>query len=325
MTPQRDTPHPHRMIRDMSPRRDMAAQLRDMPELLRDMPLFVEVAKTKSFSLAAENLDMYASTLSRRIALLEDRLGVPLFTRNTRRVELTDSGKMFFDKCRYLLSEATNMYDEVVHNMSKPVGPVRIAVPADLYHVYMWGMMGEFAKKWPDIYLSIHFMHRWVDLLAEPFDVDIRIGPLPDSDLRARKLISLTPGMFATREFFTRYPMPETPQDLKNTPCIVMPQQGTAWYMRKGKKTIAVTVKPAHTVNSISMALEMALAGMGIAWLSPAILEHPTLNTVSLVPVLPEWTIPDIDINAVVAGNQLPYRVRLFLDYLVAHFSRMTQ
>lgn len=303
----------------------MHAIRQELPELLRDMPLFVEVAKYKSFTLAAEALDMYISTLSRRIAVLEGRLGVPLFSRSTRHVELTESGRLFYDKCRYLLSETENIYDEVVHNMTKPAGPVRIAVPADIFHTYMRGMVGSFGKKWPDIHLSIRFMHRWVDLLAEPYDLDIRIGPLPDSDLRARRLISLRPALYASREFLERHAIPETPQDLRKLPCIVIPQQGTVWTMHREKKSETVPITAAHTVNSISLSLELALAGLGITWLSPEVLNIPAPEIKTLVPVLPGWTIPGIELNVVMAGNQLPYRVRLFVDHLVDHFAQLTQ
>ena len=297
----------------------------ELPELLRDMPLFVEVAEYKSFTLAAEKLDMYTSTLSRRIAVLEERLGVPLFSRSTRHVELTESGRLFYEKCRYLLFETESIYGEIVHNMTKPAGPVRIAVSVDVFHTYMRGMVGAFGKKWPDIHLSIQLMHRWVDLLTEPYDLDIRIGPLPDSDLRARKLISLELALYASREFLERHAEPETPQDLKGMPCIIIPQQGNVWTMWKGKKSETVPITPVHTVNSISLSLELALAGLGVTWLSPAVLQLPIPEMKTLVPILPGWTIPGIELNVVMAGNQLPYRVRLFVEHLVDHFTQLTQ
>lgn len=297
----------------------------NLPELLRDMPLFVEVAKHKSFTLAAEKLDMYISTLSRRISILEERLGVPLFLRSTRHVELTESGRMFYDRCRYILSETENIYDEVIQNMTKPSGPVRISVAPDVYHAYMWGLMADFAQKWPEIHLAISFKHRWVDLLSEPYDLDIRVGPLPDSDLRARKLISLKPAMYASRAFVRRHGEPKAPKDLKDMPCIVMPQQGTAWTMWKGRKSETVAIRPVHTVNSISLSIEMVLAGLGVAWLAPVILTHPALDPGELIPILPDWTIPGIELNVVMTGNQLPYRVRLFVDHLVDHFANLPQ
>ena len=296
----------------------------DMSALLRDLPLFVEVAKHKSFTLAAEKLDMYISTLSRRISLLEEDLGVPLFLRSTRHVEMTDSGKMLFDRCRYLLAEAENVYDEVIQNMTKPAGPVRVSVSADVYHTYMWGFMAQFAKKWPEIHLAVTFKQRWVDLLSEPYDLDIRVGPLPDSDLRAHKLIALEPALYATRELLAQYPEIKTPKDLGGVPCIVMPQNGTVWTMWKGKKSETVTVNAVHTVNSISLSLELAFAGLGVTWLAPAILDHPKIaEQHDLVSVLPGWTVPGIELNVVMAGKQVPQRVRLFIDELVAHFTKL--
>lgn len=294
-----------------------------MNPLLRDMPLFVEVAKHKSFTLAAEALDMYISTLSRRIALLEEELGVPLFLRSTRHVELTESGRHLYERCRYILTETDTLYEEVIQNMTRAAGPVRLAVPADVYHTHLWGIASSFSEKWPEIQLQISFSNRWVDLLSEPFDLDIRAGPLPDSDLRARKLVSLNPALYASRRFLETYPMPREPHDLKNLPCIAMPQQGTTWIMHKGRKKETVPVTAAHMVNSVSLALELVAGGRGVAWLAPAIMPHPKHSGEDLVNVLPGWTVPGIDLNIVMANRQLPHRVRLFLDHIVDHFDRM--
>ncbi|CAK7072713.1 MAG: HTH-type transcriptional regulator DmlR [Desulfovibrio sp.] len=298
----------------------------DVPELLRDMPLFVEVAKNKSFSLAAEKLDMYTSTLSRRIALLEKRLGVQLFLRTTRRVELTDSGRIFYEKCRFVLDETENVYEEVARHMTRAAGPVRIAVPAEIYHIYLWGTSAKFAKKWPDIHLVVNFMTRWADLISEPYDVNIRVGRLPDSDLKARRLISLKPGVFASRKLLDRFGEPKTPQDLSAMPCIALPHQGAVWSMYKGKKKETVTITAAHTVNNASIAVELASEGLGVTWLAPAMLEnHPDLIEHDLVHILPEWSVPGIDINLVMPNRQLPYRVRLYVDFLAEHFAQMAQ
>lgn len=298
----------------------------DLSALLRALPLFVEVAKHKSFTLAAEKLDMYISTLSRRISLLEEDLGVPLFLRSTRHVELTDSGRMLYERCQYLLLEAESMYDEVIQNMTKPAGPVRVSVSADVYHTYMWGFLARFAGKWPEIRLAVYFRQRWVDLLSEPYDLDIRVGPLPDSDLRAHKLVSLKPGMYASRALLDQYPEIREPKDLKGLPGIVMPQQGSVWTMWKGKKSETVSINAVHMVNSISLSYELAMAGLGITWLSPEAISHSrVLEGQDLVPVLPEWTIPGIDLNVVMAGKQLPNRVRLFVDELVEHFAALSK
>lgn len=293
-----------------------------MYELLRDMPLFMEVAKHNSFTLAAEALGMYISTLSRKIAQLEKDLGVTLFLRSTRQVTLTDSGKMLYERCRYLLAETESIYDEVVQNTVRPAGPVRIAVSADLYHTYMWGIAARFSALWPDIQLHVHFTQQWVDLLSQPFDLDIRAGTLPDSDLRARKLASMTPRLYASPKFLEKYPEPKTPKDLSAIPCVMYEGLSTVWAMRKGKKLEKVTVKAVHQVNSVSVALEFVQAGLGVTWLVEAALNHPEVKASNLVPVLQGWTVPDMEINVVMAKSQLPYRVRLFVDFLVEHFTR---
>ncbi len=220
-----------------------------MERLLRDMPLFVEVAKRRSFTLAADALDMPVSTLSRRIAALEKELGLPLLRRNSRNVELTESGKEFFERCDFIVAEAEMARDIVTRNMKSPTGRVRIALTGDIYHAYMRGAFSAFAAEWPGIHLQVHFSERAVDLLTEPFDLDIRRGPLPDSGLKARRLITLWPSLYASPKLLESYSAPKEPRDLRNTPCITLAQAGDRWTMRKGKREASITLSRNRTAR----------------------------------------------------------------------------
>lgn len=286
--------------------------------LLRDLPLFVEVAKQKNFTRAADVLEMPLSTISRRIQALEKELGVPLFYRSARKVELTESGKAFFERCGFIMAEAEAAWEELARNMKTPAGRVRISVPADIYHVYLRGAFGSFAAQWPGIQLYVNFSQRWVDLLSEPYDLDIRIGPLPDSNLKARKLVTLRPALYASPKLLEFYPAPEKPADLSKLPCIIA--HNGVWVMSKGEQTESVSVHPAHVVNSGGIALELALAGLGVTWLVPVIASRYE-ESGELVPLLPGWTYPSADINIVMASSQVPKRVRLFVEHLVDFFS----
>ena len=295
-----------------------------MERLLRDMPLFVEVARQKSFSRAADALDMPVSTLSRRIAGLERELGLPLFRRNSRNVELTESGKEFFLRCEFIVGEAEMAKDMVTRNMKSPSGRVRVSMTGDLYHTFMRGMLSAFAAKWPGIHLQVHFTERNVDLLTEPFDLDLRGGPLPDSGLKARKLITLRPALYASPSLLEFHPAPEKPEDLRNIPCITLAQAGNTWTMRKGERVETVPVNAVHTVNTISIAYEFALEGLGVSWMAPSLI--PVLEEHGdLVPILPGWTSPGVDINVLMADRELPRRVRLFVDYLVNYFAGLPE
>ena len=291
-----------------------------MEQLLKEMPLFVEVAKHKSFTLAAEALEMPVSTLSRRIAALEKNLGVPLLYRNSRNVELTESGKIFYERCDFIVSDAKEACEAVTQNMSKPSGWVHFSIPGDVYMSFFEEALSSFAKAWPDIHLGIHFTERWVDLLTEPYDLDLRIGDLPDSNLKARRVGSGRPWVCAAPSLVERYGMPAHPRDLANLPIIVHSHQNTGWELTsKSGEKVTVKLKPAHSFNSISASHTFVLEGLGVGFLPKPLAENH-IKQGKLIRLLPEWELPTISAYLVMAGSQIPLRVRLLIDHLVNYY-----
>ena len=291
-------------------------------KLFKDIPLFVEAAKQSSFTLAAEALDMPLPTVSRRIAAMEKALGIPLFYRKARKIELSEYGQTLYERYRFIVDEAGAALEELLDDIKEPRGLVRFSVHQDVYHTYMPGVVAGFAAQWPGIQLVAQFSSRWVDLYTEPFDLDIRAGVLPDSDLKARRLASVTPSLFASPKLLKHYPRPETPGDLAALPCISPTLAGEPWPMHNGALNESIQVRPLHRVDNLQLSLELALAGAGVTWLvHPAV--TPYVESGELVPVLPGWTITGFDICAVMASSQVPKRVRLFVDYLVDYFARL--
>lgn len=291
-------------------------------KLFRDIPLFVEAAKHGSFTLAAEAMDIPLPTVSRRIAAMEKVLGIPLFYRKTRKVELSEYGQVLYERYRYVVDEVDASLEELFSEIKLPRGPVRFSVHPEVYYTHMSGVVGAFASQWPGIQLTGQFSARWVDLYTEPFDLDIRTGQQPDSDLIVRKLVTLTPCLYASPALLQHYPPLETPTDLTNIPCIAQVLVDEAWPMKRGKMTEKVFVRPVHRVDNVGLSLELAIAGAGVGWAVPVV-AAPYVERGELVPVLPDWTVPGFDITAVMASNRIPKRVRLFVDFLVEHFSRV--
>lgn len=287
-----------------------------MKSILNDMPLFVEVAKQKSFTVASRVLNMPVSTLSRRITAMEKTLGVPLFLRNSRNVEMTESGKTFFEHCSYIVENAINACEALSQNMNIPAGKVRFSTNNDSYN-FILPALKSFATAWPQIQLHIRFSDRWTDFLTEPFDLDMRVGSLPDSSLKARKLHSVEHGLYAAPDLIKTLPKLRKPEDIAALPCLVSyPHPGNIWTMLKGKETRHITVTPIHSFNSIFATIDFTLAGMGIAYLPKVLVwQHAR----SLIQILPEWQLPELDIHLVMPNHQLPLRVRLFFDHLVAY------
>lgn len=294
-----------------------------MDRLLRDMPYFMEVARRKSFTQAADALDVPVSTLSRRIAAMEKSMGVQLLHRSTRIVELTESGKNFYESCDFIVAEVNNARERLVRDLKRPVGRVRLSVQADVYYLFLRGVACSFAAQYPGIEMHVFFSTRWVDLHTEPFDLEIRGGDLPDSDLKVRKLVTANAGLYAAPGLLEIYSAPTNPAELSQLPWIYHDEPGSSGLeLRKDDTVEAVSLRPAHVVNNIAASLEFTLEGLGAAALELSVAGEYEKKG-QLVRLLPDWHIPGFAISVVMAGDQLPYRVRLFVDHLATHFASL--
>ena len=291
-----------------------------MNPLLHDMPLFVAVSRRKSFTLAAEALGLGISTLSRRIRELEKAMGVPLFLRNTRKVELTTSGRILLERCEFILAETDSAWESVVGNMGDPSGRVRVAMPEYAYHGMLKGVLNAFAAKWPGISLSVDFLERPVDLFSEPYDLAIRPGPLPDSSLIARKLFTVEPALYASPALLRAYPEPRRPGDLRDLPCILFTRMGDTWILHRDGNKEVVHPSPTYVFNSITLCHEFAVSGLGVAMLRKP-LAAPDEASGALKRILPDWSGSRFEACLLMPPGQAPQRVRVFVDYLVAYFS----
>lgn len=295
-----------------------------MKRFLRDLPFFVEVARQKNFSRAADALDMPVSTLSRRIQALERELGTQLFFRSARKVELTDNGQLFYERCNSIVAEAESAWEELATSMKKPAGRVRVSMQGEVYYLYLIECINEFALHNPGIQIHLQFSDRWADFTSDPIDLDLRVGPLPDSSFRVRKLFTLRPSLYVSPKLLEVYPVPQKPEDLQKIPCIAMAQQNNAWILNNGKVQVSIPIKPAHTTNSAFACLELARAGLGVIWQIPIVMKELTKSG-EFVRILPEWRHFDVNLNIVMGTGQIPQRVRLFVDHLVEHFARMQE
>lgn len=290
-----------------------------MHEFLNDMPLFVEVARQKSFSKASEILEIGLSTLSRRIKLLERRMGLPLFYRTTRTVEPTAAGSMLLEHCEFLLAEADNAYESVIGNMRKPAGLIRVCTFADSYPLFS-GALSSFVAQWPEIHMNVIYAENQVDLFTAPHDVAFLIGPLANPELVARKVFTIDPYLYASQSLFERYPVPQVPEDLHALPCIALERFGSNWTLTKGDQEAALIIRPRFTFSSTALCREFAIAGHGVALLRSA-LAVPDERSGDLIRILPDWKGPEHDLYMVTGPGQLPRRVRLFMEYIMKHFA----
>lgn len=293
-----------------------------MNKLFSDLPFFVEVAKQKNFTQAAEVMDIPLPTISRRIAQLEKKLGIQLFNRNSRKVELTEAGKNFFDRCEFIVAETNDAIEFLRSEQRGLTGRIRLALPATAYFNYMKGVLSSFTAKYPGIEMHTYFATRWVNLYAEPFDLEIRVGKLPDSDLIARKLFTSSFGMYASPAFIKKNGNPQKPQELAAMPQIrltILPDQSLR--LRKGDREEIITVTPTHTVNAQAIAEEFVLTGQCISALEINSAHKYELRG-ELVRILPEWSSPGIDVHLVRTSGTAPRRVQLFVEHVVQRFNQ---
>jgi DNA-binding transcriptional LysR family regulator len=293
----------------------------DLMELLPEMVLFVAVAKTRSISGAARALAMPLATVSRRLATLEQRLGLQLLTRTTRKVELTEAGARYFERCRAILEAAEAAHDELNDQLENPRGHLRVSATADFALTFLTPLFAEFAQRYTGISFSFDLTPRSVDLVAESIDVAIRMGALPDSQLTTRKLGAARGGIYAAPSYLAGAGRLQAPADLGHHQCLLVLRVGdevTHWTLLRGNETVRIAVAGRFVANNIRLLLQLATLGLGVAVLDCK-LAQPEVDAGRLVRVLPEWSPPPVPVHALTPSRLLPAKTRLFLDCLSQH------
>jgi DNA-binding transcriptional LysR family regulator len=299
-----------------------------------DLLLFARVAETGSFSRAAERVQLPKSTVSRRIAALEKRLGERLLQRTTRKLVITEFGQGVLDHARALAGEVDAALAFALYRQARPSGRLRVSMPGDFASVALEEALAGFVRDFPEIELEIDLSPRRVDLIGENFDLAIRMGDLPDdSQLAARRLALFTTGLYAAPSLLREHGEPLTPEALSTLPgLMLLSRAGDAlpWVLSPrsaGPASPGATANgdaapqrllPRRCVraNSPELLIRLARHGAGIASASDFFAE-PYLQRGELVPILPGWRTPDALAWAVFPGRRLmPAKTRAFIDML---------
>lgn len=294
-----------------------------------DLLIFAYVAELGSFSRAAERLGLPKSSVSRRLAALEQRLGERLLLRTTRRQTLTEFGQLLLEHARQVVAEVDAVAALTEHRQSAPSGRLRVSMPSDFANLLLADALAGFVAAYPGIRLELDLSPRRVDLLGEGFDMALRVGDLPDDALlAARRLSELSTGLYASAAYLAAFGHPATPDDLARHNAVGLlgvNGEPMKWALSHGEARWVGLPPGRMSANSPELLIHMARAGAGIAAV-PDAFALPDVRKGLLQRVLADWCLPGERVSAVFPERKLmPVKTRVFIDMLQARFGDMSR
>lgn len=286
---------------------------------LEAMTIFTRVARRRSFAAAARELRQSPTAVSRKIAELEEHLGVRLLRRTTRSVTLTEVGATYLERCEDVLASLEEAESVAREQHTRPRGKLRVAVGVSFAAAHVSPLVPSFLAAHPGIELDLVIGDRHVDLVAEGVDLALRIGVLGDSSLLARRLAPIRHVVCASPTYVERRGAPEAPADLAAHACLIDTNQPREWWFEGEGGAVTVTVSGPLRANSADAMRTAALAGLGIAYL-PTFACGADLARGALVPLLPRYPARTMGLHAVFpAGRRTSARAQAFVEYVRAH------
>jgi DNA-binding transcriptional LysR family regulator len=285
---------------------------------------FARVVDSGSFSAAARRLNISKSAISAHVQRLEERLGIRLLNRTTRRLSLTEAGAAYYRHCTRILAEADAGEQAANALQREPRGTLRISAPDSFGWMHVAPAVPAFLKRYPGLAIDINLSLAYADLIDEGLDLAIRIGALEDSALVVRKLAPSRRVICAAPAYVKRHGTPRHPDDLAghNCLCTSLRAWGDQWRFAGKRGEVTVNVSGSFRTNNAEMLRAAALDGVGIVEL-PTWAVAEELRSGRLRRLLAGWEGPVSTIHAVYPGNRLmSMKVRAFVDHLARHFGR---
>ena len=290
---------------------------------LDGITVFVQVVESGSFTAAAEQLGHSTSFVSKEVTRLEDRLGARLLNRTTRKISLTDVGRLYFERCKQIVIDAEQAEQCVSQLHEAPRGVLKVSAPVSFGLSYLRQELPQFLETYPELNLDIEFSDRMVDVVAEGFDVVLRIGNLKDSNLIIRRINTSRGVIVAAPSYWQRRGRPSHPTELAKHDCISYSYKQTPSYWEfvdLEAKAIGVNVPIRVQCNSAELEAAMAVAGLGVTRL-PAFVIEQELAKGLLEIALEDYERPPLGIFAVYPHRlHLSAKVRVFIDFLAERF-----
>ena len=293
---------------------------------LANMQAFAAVGRTGSFAEAAKKLNLANSVVSKRVKDLERYLGAQLFIRTTRKVLLTETGYLYLDYVQKCLDELEEIERRIRYKMDKPIGTIKLAAPLSFGMRYLGPALTSYLDKNPAVTIKTYLSDRTVDLIEEGYDLALRTGPLNDSSLIAKELLSCRRVVCASPHYFSKHGKPQTPQDLKNHNCLsyLNLADGKSWpFTLDGRRTWQ-QVSGTFLSDNGDLLHEAAISGCGISLL-PTFIVGESIKNGNLEIVLAEFEEHNFNLYAVYQYTRhLPMKVRTLIDHLTASFKEIS-
>jgi DNA-binding transcriptional LysR family regulator len=296
--------------------------LAQLPDL-EAWAIFAKVAERGSFSEAARELGLAKTTVSKSVSRLELRMRTTLFHRTTRKLSLTETGRLSLERAMRILADGNAIESDVLEEASVPRGMIRASVLTAFGEDALAPVLPGFLEEYPDIELELVLTDKPVDIVAEGFDLALRIGAGIDSSLRASKLYSLRRPLTAAPSLLERYGTPTHPEDIRSIPALIAthtPRPTELLFHGPDGETCLIHLRPGLRINSSRALVPALIAGAGIAALPEFFLRRP-LDAGEIVEILPGWTLEDGELFVVTPpGRARPARVRVFIEFLRSNF-----
>lgn len=287
--------------------------------------LFHKVVETGSFSQAAERAGMTNSVVSKHIAQLEQHLGIQLLHRTTRKLKLTEEGRLFFRHAQDVDQSVANAINAITEFSSEPTGTLCLSVPTISGEYLITELVAEFCQQYPKLNVELRLEDHQVDLIAEGVDLAIRTASLPDSSLIAKLLVQSKWVVSASPDYLKKHGTPQVPQDLVNHNCLTYTYMETGtndWLFKEEDQQYSMKVSGSISSNNQIALKNAALAGHGVIY-TPKLLAHEGLKTGKLVELLADFSSKELPIYAVYPYSKyLPEKTRLLMDYIALGYAR---
>lgn len=286
--------------------------------------VFAKIVEHRSFTKAGASLGLTKATVSRKIQELEVRLGTRLLQRSTRQISLTEAGATYHEYCIRIAAELEAADSAVGRLQGTPRGQLRLVVPFSFGTTTIANMLPEFMARFPEIRVTLVLSNDRPDLIKEDFDLAIRVSPNEPIAYPGRLLGVAVPRLFAAPNYLSVAGTPKSVSDLANHHTLSLLRWSRngrfVWELARQGRSIEVAITPTLVSNSVTAVIQAAVSGLGIALMGSAFFAEE-LTARKLVPVLPEWGAPPVEVRAIYPSRRgLAPKVRVFIDFLVEKF-----